>query len=109
MHAEADVVGGLGILERVRVGGELLGLGRVRAEDFGMSKVAFSSSWFTVATSPTLQPARVYGTHGAGATVVGETAGFAVAGGTGEYTRFGLVSWPGVRGPGAVSSIGSVQ
>ena len=44
----------------------------------------FSSSWFTVAISPTLQPAPVYGTHGAGATVSGLTGGFVVAGGVGE-------------------------
>ena len=73
-----------------------------------MSGTGFSSSWFTVAISPTLQPALVYGTHGAGVTVVGETGVRAVAGGTGEYTRLGLVSWPGF-GVDAVSSIGSVQ
>ena len=73
-----------------------------------MSGVGFSSSWFTVATSPTLQPARVNGTQGAGATVSGLTGGFVVAGGVGEYTRFGFVSWPAF-GCDAVSSIGSVQ
>ena len=49
-----------------------------------MSGDGFSSSWFTVAISPTLQPALVYGTHGAGATVSGLTGGFDVAGGAGE-------------------------
>src|SRR5207245_623675 len=33
----------------------------------GMSVAMFSSTVFAVATWPTLQPARVYGTHGAGA------------------------------------------
>ena len=48
-----------------------------------MSGVVFSSSWFAVAMSATLQPARVNGTHGAGVTVVGGTGCLAVAGGTG--------------------------
>ena len=48
-----------------------------------MSGVVFSSSWFAVATSPTLQPARVNGTHGAGVIVFGGTGCAAVAGGTG--------------------------
>src|SRR5712691_9958444 len=33
----------------------------------GMSVAMFSSTVLAVATCPTLQPARVYGTHGAGA------------------------------------------
>src|SRR5215469_5919045 len=73
-----------------------------------MSKAEFSSTWLAVATSPTLQPALVNGTHGAGVTVVGETVVDDVAGGTGEYTMFGLVSWPAFGGR-AVSSTGSVQ
>ena len=49
-----------------------------------MSGVVFSSSWFTVATSPTSQPDRVNGTQGAGVLVSGVTVCAAVAGGTGE-------------------------
>jgi len=49
-----------------------------------MSGVVFSSSWFAVATSPTLHPARVNGTQGAGVEVSGVTGVDAVAGGTGE-------------------------
>ena len=105
---EADVVGGLVVLEGVGVGGRLLSLRRVGAEHLRDVEVGFSSSWLAVAISPTLQPALVYGTHGAGATVVGETGEDAVAGGTGEYTMLGLVSWPAF-GVLAVSSIGSVQ
>jgi hypothetical protein len=50
----------------------------------------------------------VYGTHGAGATVAGDTGAAAVAGGTGEYTRLGFVSCPAF-GVLAVSSIASFQ
>src|SRR5690348_2989606 len=73
-----------------------------------MSTLLFSSSALATATSPTLQPARVYGTHGAGVTVFGATGVAAVAGGTGEYTMRGLVPWLGL-GDLAVSKIGSVQ
>ena len=38
---------------------------------FGMSTAVFSSSTFAVATAPTSQPARVYGTQGAGVIVSG--------------------------------------
>ena len=58
--------------------------GEPAPKTFGMSTAVFSSSAFAVAISPTLQPARVYGTHGAGVVVVGLTGVFAVAGGTGE-------------------------
>ncbi len=75
---------------------------------FGMSTAVFSSSWLAVATSPTLQPVRVNGTQGAGVMVLGATAGLAVAGGTGEYTMFGLVSAAGLGGD-ASSKTGSVQ
>ena len=61
-----------------------------------------------MAISPTLQPARVYGTQGAGVTVSGLVGGLEVAGGVGEYTRFGLVSCPAF-GCDAVSSIASFQ
>ena len=44
----------------------------------------FSSSWFTGAASPTLQPARVNGTQGAGVMVSGFGAGLVVAGGLAE-------------------------
>ena len=50
----------------------------------GMSTAVFSSSSLAVATSPTSQPARVYGTQGAGVTVSGADRVRAVAGGTGE-------------------------
>ena len=73
-----------------------------------MSTAVFSSTWFTVDTSPTSQPARVNGTHGAGVTLSGAGAGDVVAGGVAEYTRDGLVSWPAF-GVLAVSKIGSVQ
>ena len=84
VHGEADVVGGLRVLERVRIGGELLGFGELAPNASAMSGVVFSSSWFAVATSPTSQPARVNGTHGAGVIVSGVTGCAAVAGGTGE-------------------------
>ncbi len=45
-----------------------------------------------VETSPTLQPARVNGTQGAGATVLAAGAGWDVAGGVAAYTIDGLVS-----------------
>jgi hypothetical protein len=45
-----------------------------------------------VETSPTLQPARVNGTHGAGVVAVGDCGGFVVAGGVAAYTIEGLVS-----------------
>jgi hypothetical protein len=63
---------------------------------------------FAVDTPPTLQPARVKGTQGAGVTVLGVGVGLVVAGGVAEYAKLGLVSCPafGVR---AVSKIGSVQ
>ena len=51
---------------------------------FGMSSALFSRTMFAVETSPTLQPARVKGTHGAGVSVVGATGATEVAGGTGE-------------------------
>ena len=50
----------------------------------GMSTEVFSSSWFTVPVSPTLQPARVKGTHGAGVLLSGAGAGVVVAGGVAE-------------------------
>ena len=50
---------------------------------WAMSGVVFSSSWFAVAMSATLQPARVNGTQGAGVIVFGTTVCAAVAGGTG--------------------------
>jgi hypothetical protein len=45
---------------------------------------------FAVETSPTLQPARVNGTHGAGGVAGGEPA----AGTFGEYGMFGKASTP---------------
>ena len=41
--------------------------GEVAPNTVGMSMLVFSSSMFAVATPPTLQPARVNGTQGAGA------------------------------------------
>ena len=49
-----------------------------------MSTEVFSSSTLAVEKAPTLQPARVNGTHGAGVIVFGVTGVDAVAGGTGE-------------------------
>ena len=49
-----------------------------------MSTEVFSRSWFTVPVSPTLQPARVNGTHGAGVLLSGAGAGVVVAGGVAE-------------------------
>ena len=82
--------------------------GELGPNTLGMSTPVFSSSTFAVATAPTLQPARVYGTQGAGVFVSGVTGWDAVAGGTGEYTMFGLVSWFAL-GVFAVSKTGSVQ
>ena len=41
--------------------------GEVEPKTVGMSMFVFSSSMFAVETPPTLHPARVNGTHGAGA------------------------------------------
>ena len=49
-----------------------------------MSTEVFSSSTLAVEKSPTSQPARVNGTHGAGVIWSGVTGVDAVAGGTGE-------------------------
>ena len=57
--------------------------GELAPNTLGMSTLVFSSSWLAVDTSPTLQPARVNGTHGAGVIVFGVTGCAAVAGGTG--------------------------
>jgi hypothetical protein len=46
-----------------------------------MSTAVFSRTWFTEPASPTLQPARVNGTQGAGVVVSGLGAGVVVAGG----------------------------
>ena len=73
-----------------------------------MSTAVFSSTVLAVPTWPTSHPARVNGTHGAGVILSGFTVPLAVAGGTGEYTMLGLVSWP-VFGVFAVSNTGSVQ
>ena len=83
MHADADVVRDLGVLERVRVSGELLVFRRFGPKTFGMSTAVFSRTAFAEATWPTSQPARVNGTHGAGVVVSGATGRAAVAGGTG--------------------------
>ena len=61
-----------------------LSSGEPTPNTLGMSTAVFSSSAFAVAISPTSQPARVNGTHGAGVVVVGLTGFLAVAGGTGE-------------------------
>ena len=58
--------------------------GEFTPNTLGMSTAVFSSSAFATPTSPTLQPARVYGTQGAGVFVSGVTGVAAVAGGTGE-------------------------
>ena len=67
VDGHADVVVDLGVLERVTgVGGDLLRLGEPAPNTVGMS-ANFSSTMLAVETSPTLQPAFVNGTHGAGA------------------------------------------
>ncbi len=66
MHAEAQVVGHLEVLERVASAASCAASGDDGPNTFGMSKFAFSSTMFAVETSPTSHPARVHGTHGAG-------------------------------------------
>src|SRR5260370_40567072 len=82
--------------------------GEFTPNTLGMSTAVFSSSALAIETAPTLQPARVNGTHGAGVVWSGGGAGVVVAGGVGEYTMDGFVSWPAV-GDTAVSKNGSVQ
>jgi hypothetical protein len=59
---------------------------------------------FAVEKSPTEQPARVNGTHGAGVCC----PVFGVDGVVAEYAIVGAVSWPGA-GVAAVSTTGLVQ
>jgi hypothetical protein len=58
-----------------------------------------------VEKSPTVHPARVNGTHGAG---VCRSVAPGVAGTVSEYTMLGVVSWPGVGGF-TVSDTGAFQ
>ena len=100
---DADVVGGLGVLERVGVGGELLRLGRVRRRTpWGCRPRCSPAPGSPWPTSPTSQPARVNGTHGAGVIVSGFGAGLGGGrrGGRVDHRRVGVVA--GVRGAGGV-------
>src|SRR5262249_42003219 len=73
----------------------------------GTSTAAFSSTMFAVEKSPTVQPARVKGTHGAGVIwLVSPSVGGVVS----EYTIDGAVSFGfGTGGLAFVSMIGEVQ
>ena len=108
VHRDPDVVSGLGVLERVRIGGELLGLGRVGPKTFGMSTAVFSSTMLAVETSPTLQPARVKGTHGAGVIGVGSGAGEVVAAGWPSRPWRGWCRGRGWGRRGVVDRVGPV-
>jgi hypothetical protein len=59
--------------------------GEFGPKKFARSGFVFSSTMFAVETSPTLHPARVNGTQGAGGVEAGEPA----AGTVGEYGMFG--------------------
>jgi len=61
-----------------------LASGELGPNTFGMSTDVFSRSALAIETSPTLQPARVNGTHGAGVILFGAGAGLVVAGGVAE-------------------------
>jgi hypothetical protein len=64
--------------------------GEFGPKKFASSGFVFSSTMLAVETSPTLQPARVNGTHGAGGVAGGEPE----AGTFGEYGMFGNWSTP---------------
>ena len=67
----------------------------------GTSTVAFSSTMFAVEKSPTVQPARVNGTHGAGVT----RFGVPLAGTVSEYTIEGAVSVMSALCPSAEAQV----
>ena len=69
VHRLADVVGDLGVLEGVGSAVVCAASGEFGPNTVGMSTAAFSSTMFAVEKSPTVQPARVNGTHGAGVTL----------------------------------------